>query len=130
MGDELLMKHAFVNITKSSFKELDAYLESHRKADPPSTHSMLQLSTKEFVEKTGCGEEKIFRTPNDDAEKAAAEEEGLKAATAAAEEAVAAYFKKADAKFLLTPGMAGLPLNIDKAELEASGKIVGRTYIS
>lgn len=128
LGQDLLMKHAYVNIMKSSWKELDDYLELHRKSG--AAHAAFALSTKEFVEKTGCGEEKFFRPPNEDAEKAAAEEEGLKATTKAAEEAVAAYFASTSAKFLLTPGMAGLPFNIDKAELDENGKVTGRTRLS
>lgn len=129
MGRELLFKHSFVNITKNSWRELDDYLEAHRRSG--AEHVGIKASTREFVEKTGAGEEKFFRPPGSDAEKEAADAEGLKAATRAAEEAIAAYFAATGAKFLLTPGAGCLPYHIDDAEQSPGGtidQIVGRKH--
>ncbi|CAE8652611.1 unnamed protein product, partial [Polarella glacialis] len=47
MGEEMFMKTGFANFFKSSWKELDAYLEAHRRSG--AKHEALELSTQDFV---------------------------------------------------------------------------------
>merc|ERR1711998_351275 len=73
IGQELLGKHAYANFFKSSWAALEAYLEPHRKSG--AKHEMLELSTKDWVAKSPKDEQKVFRPPNEDPEKAKAEVE-------------------------------------------------------
>ncbi|CAE8673007.1 unnamed protein product, partial [Polarella glacialis] len=128
MGEEMFMKTGFANFFKSSWKELDAYLEAHRRSG--AKHEALELSTQDFVAQSPKGEDKVFRPPNEDPEKAKAEADGLDAVVKAAEEAIAGYFAKTDARFMLTPAMAGLPPNVEKATFDGHVTVTGQRLVA
>lgn len=128
MGEEMFMKQAHTNFFKSSWAELEAYLEPHRKSG--SEHEMLKLSTMDWVMKSPPDEHKVFRPPNEDPEKAKAEAAGLEAMVKAAEEAIAGYFEKTKTRFILTPGMVALPLNVEKAVIDENCKVTGQRIVA
>eukprot|EP00931_Biecheleriopsis_adriatica_P062623 TRINITY_DN37789_c0_g1_i2.p1 TRINITY_DN37789_c0_g1~~TRINITY_DN37789_c0_g1_i2.p1 ORF type:complete len:544 (-),score=106.68 TRINITY_DN37789_c0_g1_i2:100-1731(-) len=128
MGNDGELMKGIANFMKSGWDELDAYLEKHRKSG--AKHPALELSTKDFLAKSPNGEDKVFRPPDEDAEKQKAAIDQFEAGVKAADEFIKGYFTKTSASFMLTPCMSGLPPNCEKANFDGHVTVKGYRVVA